>query len=152
MNWIPVRVKIVFGLYAVDQRDGPGYRVGLCAQPNRRRPCAGRATLAETIAVNTSAFVSRKDMVGLDAVLRAVVQRNPDILSFGLRKANGFLITDIGSHDAHWRNSPIRAPIPPRAFSCRFMREKPMGIAGNPLPGPESSRPVRDSSIRPTRR
>jgi hypothetical protein len=41
---------------------------------------SGRATLSETIAVNASAFVARNDMAGLDAVLRTVAQRNPDIL------------------------------------------------------------------------
>ena len=65
----------------------------------------GRATLSETMAVSASAFVARNDITGLDAVLQSVSERNPDVLSLGVRKDNGFLIIDIGNHAARWVTS-----------------------------------------------
>jgi PAS domain S-box-containing protein len=103
MNRIPVRVKIVFGLQLL-LISAIALAIALGFVPNPQTAVmAGRATLAETIAVNASAFVSRKDMISLDAVLRAVTERNPDILSLGLRKSDGFLIIDVGNHGTSWR-------------------------------------------------
>ncbi len=109
MNRIPVRIKIVFGLQLL-LISAIALAIALGFVPNpQAATMAGRATLAETIAVNASAFVSRRDMAGLDAVLRAVAQRNPDILSLGLRKSDGFLIIDVGNHAAYWPKSSDEA-------------------------------------------
>jgi PAS domain S-box-containing protein len=102
MNRIPARLKIVFGLLllvvsALWMSIAMGYVPSEQAATNR-----GRATLSETIAVSASAFVARNDMQGLDAVLRAVAERNPDVKSLGVRKADGFLVIDIGNHAQRW--------------------------------------------------
>ena len=100
MNRISIRLKIVFGLQLL-LLSALALAIALGFVPNNQAATmSGRATLAETIAVSTSAFVTRGDMVGLDAVLRTVARRNPDIVSLGVRKADGFLIIDIGNHAA----------------------------------------------------
>ena len=40
----------------------------------------GRVALCETIAVNTSILATRSDTTGIEAALRAVVSRNPQVL------------------------------------------------------------------------
>jgi PAS domain S-box-containing protein len=105
MNRISTRLKIVFGLLmlllsALCLSIVMGFVPSEQSATNR-----GRATLSETIAVSASAFVARNDMIALDAVLRGVVQRNPDIVSLGVRKENGFLIIDIGKHAELWKNT-----------------------------------------------
>jgi PAS domain S-box-containing protein len=127
MNRIPVRLKIVFGLQLL-LISSIGLAIVLGFVPNdQSATMRGRATLSETIAVNASAFVARNDMTGLDAVLRTVVQRNPDILSLGVRKADGFLITDIGDHDAHWKDSRAAADADSRVFVPIWSQDKTWG-------------------------
>jgi PAS domain S-box-containing protein len=105
MNRIPARLRIVFGLLLlVVSALGMTIVMGLVPSEDSATN-RGRATLSETIAVNASAFVARNDMVDLDAVLRAIVERNPDVRSLGVRKANGFLIIDIGDHAARWKDA-----------------------------------------------
>jgi PAS domain S-box-containing protein len=108
MNRIPVRLKIVFGLQLL-LISAMALAIALGFVPNNQAATlSGRATLAEAIAVNASALVSRGDMAGLDAVLRTVAKRNPDIQSIGVRKADGFLIIDIGNHATNWKSSSDR--------------------------------------------
>src|ERR1700722_6489604 len=127
MNRIPVRVKIVFGLQLL-LVSAIALAIALGLVPNgQAATTTGRATLAETIAVTASAFVSRGDMVGLDAVLRAVTARNPDILSLGLRKANGFLITDIGHHATRWSDSTENDNTASRVYVPIFEQQKTWG-------------------------
>ncbi|HEX4053146.1 MAG TPA: ATP-binding protein [Tepidisphaeraceae bacterium] len=127
MNRIPVRVKIVFGLQLL-LISAMGLAIALGFVPNdQTATMRGRATLAEAIAVNASAFVSRNDMSGLDAVLRTEARRNPDILSLGVRKADGFLITDIGDHDAHWSHSKPGADTATRVFVPIWSQDKMWG-------------------------
>jgi len=105
MNRIPARLKIVFGLLLL-VLSALGLTIVLGFVPSEDSATnRGRATLSETIAVSASAFVARNDMVDLDAVLRAVVLRNPDVRSLGVRKENGFLIIDIGEHAARWKDT-----------------------------------------------
>ena len=62
----------------------------------------GRAALAETIAANSSAFVSQRDIRRLEANLRLVIQRNPDLLSAAVRRVDGEVVVMIGDHDRYW--------------------------------------------------
>jgi len=127
MNRIPVRLKIVFGLQLLlISAMALAIMVGFVPN-NQAAAMSGRATLAEAIAVNASAFVTRGDMVDLDAVLRAVAKRNPDILSLGVRKADGFLISDIGNHAAHWNNSTDRASAGSHVLVPIFSQNKTWG-------------------------
>ncbi len=80
---------------------------------------AGRAALAESIAANSSVFISQSDLRRLEMTLRFVVARNPEILSAAMRRADGEIVVNIGDHGRHWRNlhdehstdSQLRVPI-----------------------------------------
>jgi PAS domain S-box-containing protein len=62
----------------------------------------GRAALAEAIAVNGSAQVTRGNIRGLEATLELIVERNTEILSAAVRRAGGRSLVTIGEHDRHW--------------------------------------------------
>ena len=66
----------------------------------------GRAALAEAIAVNGSALVTRGNIRELEATLDLVVERNADILSASVRRAGGRALVTIGDHDRHWVDDP----------------------------------------------
>ena len=63
----------------------------------------GRGSLLETIAVSASSLVSKGDLVALESMLKILVERNEEILSVALRRANGEQIMVLGDHDEHWR-------------------------------------------------
>jgi PAS domain S-box-containing protein len=62
----------------------------------------GQVALAEAVAAGTSALLSGEDPRRVDAVLRFVLKRNPDLESIGLRKADGRLVLDTGGHAQAW--------------------------------------------------
>ena len=127
MKRISIRLKIVFGLQLL-LLSALALAIALGFVPNNQATTmSGRATLAETIAVNASAFVTRGDMAGLDAVLRTVARRNPDIVSLGVRKADGFLIIDIGNHAAHWKDSSDRASAGSHVYVPIFTQKDTWG-------------------------
>ena len=64
----------------------------------------GRAALAETIAASTSTFASQADLPRIQATLNFVVERNPDLLSAAVRKADGVVIAEAGDHVKNWQD------------------------------------------------
>lgn len=64
----------------------------------------GRRKLCEAIAVNSSILVGTKGIARLEAVLKAVVERDQDLLSAGIRRPNGDLEIEIGPHQANWKD------------------------------------------------
>ncbi len=79
----------------------------------------GRAQLSESMAIAVSHFVQRNDIRGIKSLLIATNQRNPDLLSLGLRDSrNGKLIFDTGQHERFWaagdkmnHNGQVTVPI-----------------------------------------
>ena len=69
----------------------------------RKHVMAGRAVLCESVAVNASAFVSQDDARRMEAILKVLVDRNPEILSAGIRSSEGALVVDIAGHAAAWQ-------------------------------------------------
>ncbi|MBT8139852.1 MAG: Hpt domain-containing protein [Gammaproteobacteria bacterium] len=67
----------------------------------------GRAAMAEAIAANSSVFITRSDLRRVEANLNLIVQRNPDLLSAGVRNASGKILADVANHKMHWE--PIEA-------------------------------------------
>jgi PAS domain S-box-containing protein len=64
----------------------------------------GRARLCESIALHTTASLARWDIAEIQAVLRAIVDRDPDVESAGLRKKeNGELVVAVGPHTSLWQ-------------------------------------------------
>ncbi len=60
----------------------------------------GRANLAEALAANSSAFITQDDITRLKATLEFVRKRNPDLLSAGVRAADGRMLAEAGEHAA----------------------------------------------------
>lgn len=59
----------------------------------------GHARLAESIAVNSSIFITMSDIRRMKANLQVVVDRNKDILSAAVRRSDGKAIVIIGDHE-----------------------------------------------------
>jgi PAS domain S-box-containing protein len=101
---------------------------------------AGRTALAESIAANSSVFISQSDIRRLEANLRLVVARNPDILSAAVRRSDGQAIVRLGDHDRHWRDmagehstdSQIQVPIwaGKQKWGTVELRSKPLTVEG----------------------
>ena len=64
----------------------------------------GRTALAEAVAANGSALITRSDVDRLENTLRLVVERNPDVLSAAVSRASGRPLVTVGNHHAHWRH------------------------------------------------
>ena len=76
--------------------------IGIVPEPEAAQR-QGRAALAETIAVNSSVFITRADIRRMEANLRLVVARNDEILSAAVRKPDGKALVVIGDHLTHWQ-------------------------------------------------
>lgn len=62
----------------------------------------GRRQLCEAIAANASGVVRQRDIDRMQAILELLVQRNPDICSAALRRADGSLVAQVGGHSTLW--------------------------------------------------
>jgi len=63
----------------------------------------GRAALAECLALNASGIVSRSDVSRLKTDLNVLVERNPELLSAAINRADGNPVVVIGDHADHWQ-------------------------------------------------
>ncbi|MEM0926423.1 MAG: histidine kinase dimerization/phospho-acceptor domain-containing protein, partial [Planctomycetota bacterium] len=70
----------------------------------------GRAHLCETLTVVSSDYVTRGQSRRLDDLLEAVVARNDDLRSAGIRREDGRLLSSFGQHDADWSDGATAGP------------------------------------------
>jgi signal transduction histidine kinase/HPt (histidine-containing phosphotransfer) domain-containing protein/FixJ family two-component response regulator len=63
----------------------------------------GHALLAETIAVNSSIFITTSDIRRMNANLEVIVERNDEILSAAVRRMDGNTVAVIGDHLRYWQ-------------------------------------------------
>ena len=63
----------------------------------------GRISLAESIAVHCTALVMGGQTPRLENDLNLLAERNPDLLSFALRRLDGRMLVTAGDHDNHWQ-------------------------------------------------
>lgn len=61
-----------------------------------------RKALCEEIGFHCSYLAQKGDLAAFQPTLRALLQRNPDILSVGVRAASGKLLFGVGDHEAAW--------------------------------------------------
>jgi diguanylate cyclase (GGDEF)-like protein/PAS domain S-box-containing protein len=61
-----------------------------------------RMRICETLATQAAGSVQRDDFASVRATLRTAVYRNPDVLSAGLRTADGRLALKAGEHQRLW--------------------------------------------------
>ena len=103
----------------------------------------GRAHVCETLAITSSDYISRNELRRLEYLLESVVKRNDDILSAGVRQADGTLLTNVANHQSQWlsdtdqhsTNTHVQVPI--RAGSekwgsveLRFRSQQTPGLLG----------------------
>ncbi|OYP35343.1 ATP-binding protein [Rhodopirellula sp. MGV] len=62
----------------------------------------GRAKLCENLAWVSSEYMSRNEIRRLDAMLESVVNRNDQLLSAGVRRSSGTLMSEFGKHTENW--------------------------------------------------
>jgi two-component system, sensor histidine kinase and response regulator len=86
----------------------------------------GRKTLSEMVAIHGSLAVQREDLPTIEAAMQALVQRNPDIVSAAVRKADGKLVAAIGDH-APWSLQPGQPSTPEQMYVPILRGEKPWG-------------------------
>ncbi|MCR8921439.1 response regulator [Dasania sp. GY-MA-18] len=85
--------------------------------PNRDQAIIdGRVAVAEAIVSNASIFITRSDISRMEANLRLVLSRNPEILSAAIRRGESKAIVTVGEHAEHWKlegdaNSQLVVPI-----------------------------------------
>ena len=61
-----------------------------------------RAQLCDVIAVSVLGPLQKQQSAKVDALVETIVQRNPDMLSIGIRSANGRLVSHAGEHTKCW--------------------------------------------------
>jgi PAS domain S-box-containing protein len=63
----------------------------------------GRAALGELAAANATALATRGDIHQVQAMLKFMVDRNPDLKSAAVRRAGGEVVASVGEHGRLWR-------------------------------------------------
>jgi diguanylate cyclase (GGDEF)-like protein/PAS domain S-box-containing protein/putative nucleotidyltransferase with HDIG domain len=63
---------------------------------------AGRRAFCESVAINCSLLAADGDIRKLHTALEAVVARNDDVLSAGLRRVEQGMVVEVGNHAALW--------------------------------------------------
>ena len=64
---------------------------------DRMATMRGRSNLCEAIAINSSLLATKNDVESLEASVRAIALRNPDVLSVGVRRTGGRMLAEIGA-------------------------------------------------------
>src|SRR5438067_4107710 len=72
----------------------------------------GRKELCESLAIHCSLAAQRGDITGIKDTTEAIVTRNKDIESVGLRSAGGELLIQVGDHLAHWKRADPNKSTP----------------------------------------
>jgi diguanylate cyclase (GGDEF)-like protein/PAS domain S-box-containing protein len=77
-----------------------------------------RKRFCETMAVQFAVAAHRNDLELVKTSLELIVERNEDVLSAALRKADGRVLVQVGDHQQHWqgfsadRSTPTHAQVP----------------------------------------
>jgi diguanylate cyclase (GGDEF)-like protein/PAS domain S-box-containing protein len=95
-----------------------------------------RKRFCETMAVNFALAAHRNDLEMVKAGLELIVDRNEDVLSAALRKADGRVIVQAGDHQLHWQGFSADRSTPTHAHVPIFQGEQRWGtveVAFTPL-------------------
>jgi diguanylate cyclase (GGDEF)-like protein len=74
---------------------------------NYRIKHEARSALVETVAMASTLAVKKKDVVTIKLILTALVERDPDVLSAGVRKNGGELLLEVGEHNKLWQANKV---------------------------------------------
>ncbi len=65
-----------------------------------------RTRLGNSLAIQSAALVNARDIGAIERTLAAMQMHDPDILSIGLRRADGALVAQAGDHARRWSALP----------------------------------------------
>ncbi len=85
-----------------------GDMVGL-APDGSQAALQGRQRLCESIAVQLTLALQNNDQSMIDTLVRSLVERNPDIVSVGLRQSDGHYLMQTDRHAVRWQ--PVKDDI-----------------------------------------
>src|SRR6185437_14747185 len=99
---VPARARVVLGLVLLLIATLLA-AVALGIMPGDRRAIlAGRSKLCEAAAVQCSAYIGRGEIHKLGSTFEPMLRRDEDVLSAGLRRADGAIAAEFGDHSANW--------------------------------------------------
>ena len=102
MNFLSVKSRITLGLVSM-LVSMMMLAIFLGIGPDSHQATTkGRASLCESIALNFSILVQRGDISSTEGILKALVERNDELLSAGIRRANGTMLFVTGDHNENW--------------------------------------------------
>ena len=103
LNFVNTRTRVTFGLVCLLVSVlMAALFLGLI--PDRENAVLdGRRALCESVAVSTSILVTHSDLNSIRVLLDDVARRNKDLLSAGLRRADGRLMLAAGDHVVRWK-------------------------------------------------
>ncbi len=102
MNRLPTTFRIVLGLVSITASIlFFSHPIGLFPD-SRNLITQGRAQLCESLAIQFSLLATKGDLTTMEACLRAVANRNPEIESMAIRYTSGELLLEIGNHKELW--------------------------------------------------
>jgi PAS domain S-box-containing protein len=127
MGRVSARTRIAIGLvFLLVSVLWLGQAIGII--PNERSAIMdGRAKLCEAIAVNSSVFAERGEAKALEATLRAMISRDPDILSVAVRGQDGKILDEVGDHVANWGKLTGSAALESYVFVPIYANDKKWG-------------------------
>ncbi len=102
MKWLSPRVRIAMAMVSVVVCAMLVARfLGLMPDPESLA-LERRARMAESLSLCVSALVAQGRTAGVETLFQAIVDRDEDLVSIGVRKADGECITAAGPHATTW--------------------------------------------------
>jgi PAS domain S-box-containing protein len=105
---IPIRIRISFALVCL-MTSTVLISGSLFFPSEKKSAMRGRVTLCESLAITGTTIISSGKLDNLQGALEAIANRNEDILSIGLRIADGELLVSTGPHAMQWDQSEKNA-------------------------------------------
>ena len=85
-----------------------------------------RKQISESLGVQVAALMERDERVVLDRTLKQVLERNPQLLSLAVRRADGQIVMQAGDHARSWvgvkgeQSSLLQVSVPLNAAGARW--------------------------------
>ncbi|WP_372718458.1 ATP-binding protein [Novipirellula sp.] len=99
---IPIRIRISFGLVGLMTGSLLVASAGGFFPNEQEEILRGRAKLCESLAISGTAMAASGQVDSLHVTLASIVQRDPQVLSIGLRNTEGQTVVSAGAHEATW--------------------------------------------------
>jgi diguanylate cyclase (GGDEF)-like protein/PAS domain S-box-containing protein len=87
----------------------------------------GRKALCEAVAIHCSLAAQQTDLASIQAATKALVDRNPDVLSAAVRRPDGTLMVEVGNHGSLWKPERSGRSTPTHAFVPIALADRPWG-------------------------